>query len=206
MFYGFYDTDLPALRDDFDRADGALGGAWSVGLFGPLTIDTLLAAPTTGGENAMWWGGDQGYDVGIAFTLTTLAAVDYAAYVFVWSLVAHGYQVYLLNGGANVEIYRDFTEVKHSTALGQTFVSGDQLGVRVTSVGADNRFRVYRQAGASGPWSGALLDWYDLAAVPTPPFYGGLGLFGSLLGRNDNFRFEQVSAPPPSFRQAMVVR
>jgi hypothetical protein len=206
MFYGFYGSDLPALRDDFDRANGALGGAWAVGLFDPLAIDTNQAAPTAGGENAMWWGGDQGYDVGIAYTITNLAAVDYAAYVLVWSLVAHGYQVYLLNGGANYEIYRDFSLLKSSTALGQTFASGDQIGLRVTNLGADNRFRLYRRAAASGSWSVALLDFTDVAAVPLPPFYGGLGMYGSLLGRSDDFRFEQVSPPLPDLRRAMIVR
>jgi hypothetical protein len=198
-FSGFSGTALPVLRDTFTRGDGPLTNPWYIGEL-PSNVQVLSnkAAPITGGENAAWLSGVSSADLGLSFKIDTLPSYDYGIYAHIASMTGnakHCYQIYLLAGGTQYEIYQYTGQKVAPTALGATFATGDEMGVRITKIATGNRIRVYRRAGGSGSWSAALVDWTDTSPVPTAPFFGGIGSYGGSTARIDDFRAEKVTYP-----------
>ena len=79
-FTGFTGSNLPALRDDFNRADNILLGApWreadAVSGNGLQILSNQVAG--IAGLNSAYYAGISDNHIGFAFTIATMSAVDY---------------------------------------------------------------------------------------------------------------------------------
>ncbi len=178
--------------DNFNRADGGLGGSWSGAVGGYAIRNNQL---DVGSGDAVFWNTAFGADQEVYLTLT---AVDPAASEIDLLLKSQS------NTGWNsglIEVWYEPAKsqvkvvtyaasqgwVEHGAALPVTFAAGDVFGARATAAGA---VEVYR--------NGALLGTRDVSAWPHAASGGYIGLWFLNAGNAlvDDFGGGQAGAVP----------
>jgi hypothetical protein len=196
-FSGFTGSDLPALLDDFNRANNAsLGSNWDEaiggGAFGLWEIESnqAKAGGSLGWGDLALWDPTSFTVPGLAFDIVDIGG-DFSIAPLFDSASASPYILYLVAGPA-VDLYLGATDVG-GFSLSASFVDGDQIGVRADDTGSAVTFTVYRRAGGSGSWSS--LGSGSPSTYAAGPYRLGIGSYGDSAARVDNFRGEEITAP-----------
>lgn len=202
-FTGFTGSNLPALLDDFNRADNVLltaGGpaAWREGADDGgtgLQVASNQIASGAAGLQVAYYSGISDNHIGFAFTIATMTAGDYdVCGAIVTPDGGNGFnpiEFYFTTGGTKIEVWYDNGTLKNTMTLGVTFVSGDQIGFDCEDTGADNVYKVFRRAGAAGSWS-QVGTYTDAGSGRGGPWDPGFGM-GSTSPRFDDFYAEAIT-------------
>jgi hypothetical protein len=160
--------------DDFNRADGGLGGNWipdwTFGDEAAIIANQVTSSPTGGG--ALLWGGDAFLDDQYSQVRLTGPINEWAGVVVRGKVAAsHGYWLAIKTDGARLYAFSNgvFQELVYNST---TWAIGDtvRLEVRTLRPGVA-RLTVYR--------NGSLLFAHDDTAYFIPTGQPGFGLFGS---------------------------
>ena len=195
-----------SVLDQFNRADGALGAAWSGAI--PQSGDpqpTILSNVVQFGSNhrSVWWNaGTFGPDsevFGVVSTKPTNAAGWLSLYARIQSPGSAAWDGYRLEFGplsGTDELTVDRMINNASTTLAtitQEINAGDQIGMEVTGTGATVTIRVYRHNGTSWAQIGSDVSDTDANRI-TAAGYIGFGAFESTpAARFDDFGGGTVS-------------
>lgn len=207
-FTGFTGSNLPALLDDFNRADNvslSSGGpaAWREGSDDAGALMSIVsnrvgpdAANATNLASAFYDGIESNH-IGFAFTMPVIDGADYAiAGCVVTADAGNGInpiEFFFTSGFDTIEVYYDNSTLEATVALSATFVNGDQAGFDVEDTGADNVYKFYRRAAAAGSWS--LVGTHtDTAAARGGPWDPGFGFYAFTTARIDDFYAEAITA------------
>jgi hypothetical protein len=216
----FTGTYLPALIDDFNRADSiSLGGSWTEGSFGPwgdvtqIVSNLLTSNAGPGIEGAAYNSSTSALEIAVSLDFTTWATgarTDSAGLVVRTTAADAGYAVTVDDAAAGNDkynVYRTTAGALDATLAatqdtGAVFANGDLLGLYVYDNGSQVQLILYRAASGGGAWSqiGTYTD--SVAGRKSGPYYPGV-----MLGENaanglttDNFRAEAVVATSPNFQ------
>lgn len=202
-FTGFTGSNLPALRDDFNRADDVVlnaGGTlpWREGSDdggANLQITSNQIASLTTGLNVAFWDGIESNHIGWAFTIPVFSATAYAvAGCLVTADAGNGVnpiELYFVAANS-IEIWYDNATLVTTMALSASFASGDQIGFDVEDSGTSIIYKVFRRAGAAGSWV-QVGSHTHAAAGRDGPWDPGFGMDSTTV-RYDDFYAEAITA------------
>lgn len=198
-FSGFTGSNLPTLRDDFNRADNAVLGdpPWREGdAFAGFTCQILSnqVAPGAAGLQIAQYRGIAATHNGMVVTLSTFSVTAYAHVFNILQQNTTAAPIELFTVAANsIEVWYDNTTLKGTISLSASFATGDQVGVEVDRPGADNIYTIHRRAGAAGNWA-QVGTFTDTASARSGPFDMGIGFFDNTTARFDDFYAEEITA------------
>lgn len=200
-FTGFTGTNMPAFRDDFDRANSAtLGLSWREGddvMGSDLRINGNDVDAITAGFHSAYWDGIESNHVGFAFTIIFADQNYDVCGAVVTADAGNGVNPIYFHYtalGAAIEIYYDNSVLEATVALSETFVNTDVIGIEVKDAGSDNVYKIFRRAGGTGNWS-QVGTHTDTSAARGGPWDPGFGLAGGATGATvDNFWAEEVTS------------
>lgn len=204
-FTGFTGSNLPALRDDFNRADSAdlsNGGAipWREGSDDSADFNEVIsnrAAPNYTALATAYWDGIESTHIGFAFTIAVADATAYAiAGAIVTPDAGNGVdpiEYYLVGSLGTIEMWYSNGVLMGTSTLSASFASGDQIGFDIEDTGPDIVAKFFRRAGGAGSWVqvGSITD---AAAARSGPWDPGFGFFGITTARIDDFYAEAITA------------
>lgn len=202
-FTGFSGASLPALRDDFNRADsGLLGGSWreadDVSGNG-LEVFSNQVRCNTAGLNSAYWDGIEDNHIGFAYTMAVFDATAYnLAGCVVTADAGNGINPieFYFVAANSIEIWYSNGTFEGTISLSASFASGDQIGFDCEDQGADNVYKVFRRAAAAGSWA-QVGTYTDTASAVGGPWDPGFAITGIIAARYDDFYAEAITAAPP---------
>lgn len=203
-FTGFTGTNLPALLDDFNRADTvtiATGGpaAWREGSDDAGTGCSLVSnqiAPSVAGLQAAFYDGIESNHIGFAFKIATFSATTYSlAGCAVTADASNGVNPieFYFVAANSIEVWYDNATLKNTMSLSASFASGDQIGFDCEDTGANNVYKVFRRAASAGNWT-QVGSYTDVGSGRSGPWDPGFGFYDVTTARVDDFYAEAITA------------
>ncbi|GIK75307.1 MAG: hypothetical protein BroJett021_42950 [Chloroflexota bacterium] len=158
--------------DNFNRADGAIGGQWSGATAGYRIVSNRLDVGAS--EDIYWNAGAYGADQEAYVILSTIDAGGYEMGLILKAQSTSGAGTGLIDVlydpiGRGVQVWTYHVSqgwIQRGATVPVTFVNGDQFGARARSNG---QVEVYR--------NGVLLATRDVSAWPLSTGGGGIGLW-----------------------------
>ncbi len=212
-FTGFTGSNLPAFRDDFNRADNVIITAagtipWREGSDDGgtgLQITSNQIAASSGALNVAFWDGIEDNHIGWAFTISTFSATAYAvAGCLVTADAGNGVnpiELYFVAANS-IEIWYDNSTFVTTMGLSASFASGDQIGFDVEDSGTSIIYKVFRRAAAAGNWA-QVGSYTHTGAGRDGPWDPGFGMSSTTV-RYDDFYAEAITVSSAATPQMML--